>query len=166
MQIRTNGKDRGFHMVTLFEINENNWLALRALEVAEEQQRYLDSPLGILARGYIYRDCRARVLGIAAEGEPVGLLLVRDLDEEPACYDLQQFLIDRRHQGRGYGGAALRLLLGMLAEERAYPCAEVCVHRENAAALALFTAAGFADTGYVDPDAPECRNLRYSFGTD
>ena len=38
----------------------------------------------------------------AADGTAVGLALVRDLDGEPACYDLQQFMIDRRFQGRGY----------------------------------------------------------------
>ncbi len=153
-------------MVTLFEVSEDNWLELAALRVAEDQKKYLDSALGILARGYVYRDCRARVLGIAAEGAAAGLLLVRDLDEEPACYDLQQFLIDRRFQGRGYGGAALGLLLGMLARERAYPSVEVCVHRENAAALALFRRAGFLDTGYVDEAAPDCLNLRYTFAAD
>ena len=150
-------------MITLFEVDENNFLELAALQAAEEQKRYLDSALGILARGYVYRDCRARVFGVAADGTAVGLLLVRDLDEEPACYDLQQFLIDRRFQGKGYGGEALTLLLRRLGRERAYPCVEVCVHRENAAALAMFQRAGFADTGYIDEGAPDCLNLRCTF---
>ena len=81
------------------------------------------------------------------------------LDEAPACYDLQQFMIDRHFQGRGYGAAALGLLLERLRAEKKYSVAEVCVHRENAAALALFAGAGFADTGYVDPDVPDCLNL-------
>ena len=146
-------------MIRLVEIDENNFGALRRLDVAPEQRRFLDSPLGILARGYAYRAQRARVLAVLAEGEPVGLLLVKDMDEEPACYDLQQFMIDGRFQGRGYGAAALGLLLEQLRQERKYADAEVCVHRENAAALALFRGAGFVDTGYVDPDVPDCLNL-------
>ena len=146
-------------MIRLADVDETNFEALRRLETAPEQRRFLDSPLGILARGYVYRAQRARVLAVLAAGEPVGLLLVKDMDEEPTCYDLQQFMIDRRFQGRGYGAAALSLLLDRLREERKYGDVEVCVHRENAAALALFAGAGFADTGYVDPDVPDCRNL-------
>ncbi len=146
-------------MIRLVEIDERNYFRVRQLKVGEDQQRFLDSPLGILARGYVYRAQRARVLAAEKDGEIVGLMLVKDMDEEPACYDLQQFMIDGRFQGRGYGAAALGLLLELLRQEKKYDDAEVCVHRENAAALALFTGAGFVDTGYVDPDAPDCLNL-------
>lgn len=146
-------------MIRLVEIDEGNFFYVRQLKVGEDQQRFLDSPLGILARGYVYRAQRARVLAAEKDGEIVGLMLVKDMDEEPACYDLQQFMIDGRFQGRGYGAAALGLLLELLRQEKKYDDAEVCVHRENAAALALFTGAGFVDTGYVDPDAPDCLNL-------
>ena len=146
-------------MIRLVEIDERNFFRVRQLKVGEDQQRFLDSPLGILARGYVYRAQRARVLAAENDGEIVGLMLVKDMDEEPACYDLQQFMIDGRFQGRGYGAAALGLLLELLRQEKKYDDAEVCVHRENAAALALFTGAGFLDTGYVDPDAPDCLNL-------
>ena len=146
-------------MIRLAEIDERNFFDVRDLDVREDQRRFLDSPLGILARGYAYRAQRARVLAIQDDGKTVGLMLVKDMDEAPACYDLQQFMIDRHFQGRGYGAAALGLLLERLRAEKKYPVAEVCVHRENAAALALFAGAGFADTGYVDPDVPDCLNL-------
>ena len=146
-------------MIRLVEIDENNFEAVRRLEVRPDQRRFLDSPLGILARGYVYRAQRARALAIEDDGKVVGLMLVKDMDEKPVCYDLQQFMIDSRYQGRGYGAAALGLLLDELRAEKKYPVAEVCVHRDNAAALALFAGAGFADTGYVDPDVPDCLNL-------
>ncbi len=150
-------------MLKLVEINEENFFAFRALRVSEEQQRYLDSPLGILARGYVYRDCRARVFGIQEDGQAIGLALVRDLDQEPACYDLQQFLIDLRFQGKGRGALALSLILAQLERERKYDCVEVCVKRENTPALGLFAKLGFADSGYLDPDAPDCLNLTRAF---
>ncbi len=146
-------------MIRLAEIDERNFFDVRDLDVREDQRRFLDSPLGILARGYAYRAQRARVLAIQDDGKTVGLMLVKDMDEAPACYDLQQFMIDRHFQGRGYGAAALGLLLERLRAEKKYSVAEVCVHRENAAALALFQRAGFLDTGYVDPEAPDCLNL-------
>ena len=150
-------------MIRLFEIDEENWTAVRSLSVREDQRGFLDSAEGILARGYVYRNDRARVIGIAAGDTAVGVVLVKDLDEEPACYDLQQFLIDARYQGRGFGTEALRLILSELKAERKYDCVEVCVKRDDAAALHVYEKAGFSDTGYVDPDAPDCKNLVYRF---
>ncbi|MBR3076311.1 MAG: GNAT family N-acetyltransferase [Oscillospiraceae bacterium] len=150
-------------MIRLLEINEENWMALRGLRVSPEQEGFLDSAVGILARGYVYRNCRPRVLGIADGKTFVGLALVKDLDEAPACYDLQQFLIDHRFQGMGYGTAALVLLLAELKRERKYDCVEVCVKQRNAAALRLFGNCGFVDTGYVDEAAPDFVNLVYRF---
>ena len=150
-------------MLKLIEVNEHNWLDVRRLAVDEAQERFLDSPTGILARGYAYRASRARVIAIADGDTVVGTALVKDLDEEPACYDLQQFLIDRRFQGRGYGTEALRLILAGLETERKYGCVEVCVRRTDAAALRVYEKVGFTDTGYVDPDAPDCLNLMYVF---
>ena len=146
-------------MIRLVKIDESNFAAARRLDVGPDQRRFLDSPLGILARGYVYRAQRARVLAVENDGSVVGLLLVKDMDEAPVCYDLQQFMIDGRYQGRGYGAEALGLLLELLRQEKKYEDVEVCVHRENVAALALFAGAGFADTGYVDPDVPDCLNL-------
>ena len=147
----------------LIEVNEDHWMAFAALRIREEQRGFVDSALGILARGYAYRACRARVIGLA-EGETiVGAALVKDLDEEPACYDLQQFLIDEGRQGRGCGTEALKLILAELEKERKYPCVEVCVKKKNAAALRLFEKLGFTDTGYIDPDVPDAVNLMYHF---
>jgi RimJ/RimL family protein N-acetyltransferase len=66
------------------------------------------------------------VFAIANDSVMVGVALVRDLDEEPACYDLQQFLIDRRFQNKGFGTEALRLIIAALRDERKYDCVEVC----------------------------------------
>ena len=150
-------------MVRLFDIDETNWTDVRSLSVGEAQTGFLDSAVGILARGYVYRSCRARVIGIADGDTVIGVALVRDLDEEPACYDLQQFLIDSRYQGKGYGTEALRLILKELEAERKYGCVEVCVKKTDAAALRVYEKVGFTDTGYIDPDVPDCLNLMCVF---
>lgn len=150
-------------MLKLIEVNEENWTDVARLTVNEDQKEFLDSAVGILARGYAYRACRARVIGIARDGDIVGVALVKDLDEEPACYDLQQFMIDRRYQGKGYGTEALRLILADLEKEHKYDCVEVCVKKTAAAALCVYEKVGFTDTGYIDEDAPDCLNLMYHF---
>ena len=77
-------------LLKLIEVNDENWLEFRKLSVSEAQKGFLDSPIGILARGYIYRYNRARVIGITDDDTVVGVALVKDLDDEPACYDAAQ----------------------------------------------------------------------------
>ncbi len=150
-------------MIKLVDVNEQNWLEAASLSVREEQKKFLDSPIGIVARGYAYRSCNARVYGISNDGHIIGVALVKDMDEQPACYDLQQFMIDWRFQAKGYGTEALRLLLALLAREGRYSQTEVCVHKDAAAALRMYEKVGFKDTGYIDEAVPHCRNLMYSF---
>ena len=145
--------------VRLGTVTEENWLEAASLSVAEEQKGFVAPAIGILARGYVYRDCNARVWTIEWNGQPAGLALVREFTEEPLGYDLQQLMIDRRFQRQGIGTAALRLILERLREEGHYGVVEVCVKKTDAAALRLYRNAGFADSGYVDPDAPDCVNL-------
>lgn len=150
-------------MVQLKEINEENWIDVASLSVTKEQQSFLAPPIGIIARGYVYRDCNARVLAIAKDSEIVGVALVRDMNEEPACYDLQQFMIDQRFQNKGYGTEAIKLIISELEKERKYECIEVCVNKADSAALRVYKKAGFIDTGYIDDEAPDCLNLMYYF---
>ena len=147
----------------LVEINESNWLEAASLKVSEQQKSFVASPIGILARGYIYRDCRAKVFAIKVQKQIVGLAMVRDLDEEPVCYDLQQFMIDSRFQQKGYGFQALQEILNLLSQERKYSCVEVCVKMADLPAIKLYKKVGFVDTGYIDEDVPDSYNLVYRF---
>lgn len=150
-------------MIKLVDVNEQNWLSIISLSVGEEQKRFLDKPIGIVARGYIYRSCNAKVYGISNGEHIIGVALVKDMDEEPACYDLQQFMIDRRFQNKGYGAEALSQILSMLSKEGKYGQVEVCVDKSNTAALWMYKKTGFEDTGYIDESVPDCCNLMYRF---
>ena len=88
-------------MIHLGEITEENWLEAARLRLAEGQLAFVADPVGILARAYVYRDCRARVWTVEEDGRVVGLAMVREFEDEPLGYELQQFLIDCREQGRG-----------------------------------------------------------------
>ena len=149
--------------IKLVEVTEENWLEIARLSVHEEQKGFLAPPIGILARGYVYRGCNSRVWGIADGDQMVGVALVRDENEEPRCYDLQQFMIDQRFQRRGYGTESLRQILSVLEQERRFDCVEVCVKNTDTPALRLYEKIGFVDTGYIDPDLPEFVNLMYYF---
>ncbi len=148
-------------MIHLVDVNEENWLDIIKLKVDEAQQKYLDRPTGIIARGYIYRNCNARVFGITDDTQMIGVALVRDFTDEPFNYDLQQFMIDRQFQNKGYGTEALRQILNFLKQEGRFNSVEVCVNREDLAAIHVYEKVGFFNSGYIDEELPNCLNLIY-----
>lgn len=160
MTITNESEDKKLKLV---EVNEENWIDFAGLSVDESQKHFLASNIGIMARGYIFRSSSAKVIGIVNDGKAVGLALVRDMDEEPACYDLQQFMIDKDYQGNGYGTQALKMILANLEKEHKYDCVEVCVKKYAAVALHVYEVVGFSDTGYIDDDNPDSLNLMYYF---
>ena len=146
-------------LICLGEITQENWLEAARLELGEGQSAFVAGPVGILARGYVYRDCRARVWTVEEDCRIVGLAMVREFDDEPLGYELQQLLIDRREQGRGVGSPAQALVLDRLRDEGRWPTVEVCVKMADAPALRIYEKAGFTDSGYVDPEVPDALNL-------
>ena len=146
-------------MIRLISVTEENWLDIASLAVKEHQRDYVAPAVGILARGYVYRDCNAKVYAFDNEGVIVGMALVREFTEEPLGYDLQQFMIDGRYQNRGYGSEALGLVLDALRKEKHYDHVELCVKKADTEAIRLYEKHGFMDSGYVDEDLPDSLNM-------
>ena len=146
-------------MVKLTEINEENWFDAADLAVADAQKGYVAPAIGIIARGYVYRDCNGRIFVIENDDTIIGLALVREFTDEPLGYDLQQFMIDERYQGYGFGSAALGLILDELRKESHYDHVEICVKKDDLRAIHLYEKHGFADSGYYDEDAPDSLNM-------
>lgn len=147
------------NMIHLSELTEDNWLIAASLSVKDDQKDFVAPAIGILARGYVYRKCSPKVFVIQNDETVIGLALVREFDEEPFGYDLQQFMIDRSYQGKGYGSLALELILSVLRNEAHYDHVEVCVKKEDVEALRLYEKHGFFDSGYFDEDVPDCVNM-------
>ena len=143
----------------LISVTEDNWMDVASLSVKEEQKGYVAPAIGILARGYVYRECNVKIYAFENDGIIVGTALVREFTDEPLGYDLQQFMIDRRHQGTGYGSEALALILDELRKEGRYDHVEVCVKKDDTAAIRLYEKHGFVDSGYIDEDVPDALNL-------
>ena len=143
----------------LISVTEDNWMDVASLSVKEEQKKYVAPAIGILARGYVYRDCNAKIYAFENDGVIVGTALVREFTDEPLGYDLQQFMIDAQYQRKGYGSQALRLILDELRKEGHYDHVELCVKKADAEAIRLYGKHGFADSGYVDEDLPDSLNM-------
>ncbi len=146
-------------MLKLTDVTEDNWMDVASLSVKENQKEYLAPAIGILARGYVYRNCNARVFVIENDGVIVGVALVREFTDEPLGYDLQQFMIDQRYQGKGYGSSALGMILDELRREAHFDHVEVCVKKNDTEAIHLYEKHGFVDSGFVDEDLPDSGNM-------
>ena len=143
----------------LISVTEDNWMDVASLSVKEEQKEYVAPAIGILARGYVYRDCNAKIYAFENDGIIVGTALVREFTDEPPGYDLQQFMVDERYQGKGYGSRALRLILDELRKEGHYDHVELCVKKADTEAIRLYEKHGFTDSGYIDEDLPDSLNM-------
>ncbi len=118
------GPDRA---VSLRLITDDNRAAVEALAVTPAQSHYVASKTYSLREAAETPDALPWYRAIHADDEPVGFLMIND--GIPAGhplylgpYFLWRLMIDARHQGRGYGSAALDLLR---AELRTRPDARV-----------------------------------------
>ena len=136
-------------MVWLAEIGPDNWRL--GLKPAEDQRRYVADSAVLLARAYAYREQRSRAFVICDGEVPVGMGLYYDLPEWE-CYDFSQLFIDERYQRRGYGKAAVRLVLDAMRKDGRYRKVTLCYIEGNEAAKRLYEQFGFAE---VDRDEDE-----------
>lgn len=150
-------------MIKLEKINEKNYLAVCKLELPEEQSGFAQPAAFILARTLAMSAQNSVSYAIVSGGTVVGVIMTKELAEEPACYTIEELLIGRQFQNRGYGTAALLKTLGMLAARRKYETVEICVKKADAAAVRLYEKCGFSDSGYTDPQTPDCLILSYKF---
>ena len=130
-------------MIQLIDIDPDNWRL--GLKVAESQKTYVANSAVILARAYAYRDYRSRAFVIYDDETPVGMGLYYDLPETER-YDFSQIFIDERYQGRGYGKAAIKLVLDALKLDGKYSKVALCYKEGNTAAKKLYEQLGFSET--------------------
>jgi diamine N-acetyltransferase len=109
--------------VSLREVTENNRSAVEALAVTEEQSFYVASVTTSLQDAVDYPDAKAWYRAVYADDEPVGFVMISDgiTVDDPSYvgpYYLWRLLVDHRFQGRGYGTAALDLVV---AHVRTHP---------------------------------------------
>jgi diamine N-acetyltransferase len=95
-------------IVTLREITANTVLAICDLETNEHQSDFVAPNAVSIAQAHFAPPARFRA--VYAGETPVGFIMWRPADDASVCY-LWRFMIDRHHQEKGYGRAALALLM-------------------------------------------------------
>lgn len=135
--------------VSLRGIDADNVRAVCDLRLAPGQQRYVAPSAYTLAEAQFYPD--AWVRAIYAGDEAVGVLaLLADADAHTPRYQLVRLMIAGQHQHRGFGRAALELLV---AHVRTLPGArelETSCVPGPAGPIGFYRDFGFEETGRVE----------------
>lgn len=146
-------------MVRLTRVDRTNARVMVLLELTPEQQAWVSAPGWSLARCYVkfYGDNFEHTPWvIESDGQIVGFsTIVCDPASEDA-YWIDDIMIDRRFQGRGYGKAGMIETLREII--RRYPrCRGIRLtcFRGNAVARKLYQSLGFVPTGEKDDEFGE-----------
>jgi diamine N-acetyltransferase len=136
--------------VRLAEVTADNWEAVAALQVDADQEDLVASNVYSLAESKF--DPGARPRAVYAGSRVVGFLMyeVNQTEGEFPEASIYRFMIDRMHQRRGYGRAALSKALD---EIRAIPRVKTVSIRympNNPAAKPFYASFGFVEVGQDD----------------
>jgi diamine N-acetyltransferase len=149
--------------VTLKNVTAGNWEQVVDLEPRDDQEAFVASNAYSLAESKFdpYTVPRA----IYAGREPVGFLMYESLTDDGRANDymITRFMIDAKHQAKGYGREALQLAL---EEIRARPGAtkiSICYAPANAVAKDFYASFGFREVGH-DEDGEMIAEIEIAAG--
>lgn len=139
--------------IRLVSVTGANRALVAALELAPDQMDFVASNAESLDEAETDRDAQPRV--VMAGERVLGFLMYEADDDEARIY---RFMIDRAHQGRGYGKAALREVLDEIIGLGHIRHVSICYEPGNEAARHLYRAAGFVEKG-LDEDGEMIADL-------
>ncbi len=137
--------------VELIKLTEENLQQCTELKVANDQAQYIASNFDswIAAKE---NENVARPFAIYCDGEMVGFTMFafdEDYEEPDDRYWLWRFMIDEKLQGKGYGTAALEVIIQYFKDHGANNI-RLSTKETNTKALSLYHKAGFHETGEMN----------------
>ncbi|HCF27832.1 MAG TPA: spermidine acetyltransferase [Cyanobacteria bacterium UBA11049] len=136
--------------VVLQEINKDNWRECIRLKTTEEQEKFVASNLYSLAQSRFYPS--SVPLGIYHNDTMVGFVMYDRTESgyQNSGYYLWRLMIDKNHQKKGYGKAAMQGVIKLLQQKP--DCKEILIgyKPENLVAEKLYLSLGFQKTGLIE----------------
>lgn len=136
--------------ISLTQITQQNYEAICELEVTEEQEDYVASNTWSLVEaaynpGYFTR-------AIIADEEVVGFLMW--VQESKGKVSIWRFMVDKKHQQKSIGRAALGLALHEIKQIEELKEIEICYNPNNVVAKGFYSSFGFIEVG-MDADGED-----------
>jgi diamine N-acetyltransferase len=140
--------------VTLRPITRDNLWAVVDLKPHAGQEHFVADNIVSIANASV--EPTFVPLGVYAGDELVGFAMYGQHPESGAWWVIR-VMIDRDHQGRGYGRAAMEAMIAMMAERTG--CEEIVTsfNPANTVAGALYASLGFRPTGEIEDGEPLVR---------
>jgi diamine N-acetyltransferase len=138
--------------VTLRPITRDNLWAVVDLKLHPGQEAFVADNIDSIANASV--EPTFVPLAIYAGDALVGFAMYGEHPPDSGTWWVIRLMIDRAHQGKGIGRAAMEALIAMMAER--VGCDEIVTsfNPANAVALALYTSFGFQPTGEIEDDEP------------
>ena len=129
--------------VLLKPVTADNYYACVALST-DESQKHMVPSAGLALSGFA--PSHGMTPTAVYSGDTVVGLMMHGRDERDGRYWLSAFLIDKKHQRRGYGKKALDLLIREL-KDKGVEALYLSYTPDNASAWRLYRSLGFVRTG-------------------
>jgi len=133
-------------MVRLKEIDRNNFNDILKLSVFDEQKEFVASTQYSLAQAKAQPECIP--LAIYDEDTLVGFVMYC-MDYKDNEYWIYRLLIDKAHQKKGFGRAAMQCVLSVLQQDKEHTKVYISFEPENTVAKDLYESLGFVPDGRV-----------------
>ena len=129
----------------LREITGENYQQVLNLSTGAGQEEFVAQNVRSMAQAWVFRD-RARPYALYEGEEPVGFIMF-DWRPEEKTAEIWRFMIDYRHQGKGYGRRAMELALEKIRWAGVFDRVQLYYVPGNEKARALYRNLGFRETG-------------------
>jgi len=160
-------------MLNLQPITWSNYKEIIALEIHGHQKHFVDSNERCLVKAYIdwrQHGVKSFEYGIYDDKTPIGFVMLEyrssersTLKDSEPNYVIWEFMIDKNHQGKGFGRSAMAVIIEHLktnpegdAKSVVVPCG-----LSNAVASKLYISFGFVDTGIKSGDSDTFMQLKF-----
>ncbi|MCL2702696.1 MAG: GNAT family N-acetyltransferase [Defluviitaleaceae bacterium] len=142
-------EERALPEVQLRPVDSHNWKACVDMSVTSAQEEFVsENWYSLLQWKFSERPENIYPYCIYSDGVMVGFIMYY-LDPETHRWILLRFMIDAKHQGKGYGKAALLRLLENVRDSLGNIAFYTCVEPHNDVVIALYESVGFEKTGEV-----------------
>jgi diamine N-acetyltransferase len=136
-------------------VNSSNWRQIIALQVADNQKKYIEqNEISLLESVYDTKH-RWKCYGLFNEKTPVGFVMIGAENKGDRYIWLDRFMMDAKFQGRGFGAAFLQLIIEFIANHHEVLEIVLSIIKENFSAKAFYEWNGFVNTGLVDEEFDE-----------
>ena len=142
--------------INIRRVDSDNYEEVKSLKVGEGQEGFIETNEECLDEAKELDLWRP--VGIYDGNELIGFSMYGLFEEQSRVW-LDRFMIDRRYQGKGYGKAAIKIMIDRLIDE--YNCKEIYLstYIENVNAINLYESIGFRFNGELDTKGEKVMRL-------